>query len=508
MNRIYKVIWSKVKNQYVVVSELAHSNGKQSSTSKISSVRGSLRAMLAALMVAGGIFSFTPAVYAAQANEASVSVLSDGIFWLQNGDNSIVIDEGNFDTYFVGAVRQADGTYTINGQVVSDKNLYNINDEIGAFVVDNNVYTGEVLDQNSNTVLSMQQRTIVNEDGFYAGNGKGTYNTLSKDGLWVGGTKDGEGFHVDNDGNVRTTGNVMVDGAFSAANGNATIAEDGTTQIQVGSSQLRVADDVAGMSSGNGSVSVSNNSATLSGAGSVVDAGLNGIILTERTGNNSVTVNQDGTTVNGNLNVENGDFSAANGNATIEEDGTTLIQAGSSQLIVNDDVAGMTSGNGSIAVSNNSAEIRGAGNLITADLNGITLTERTGNNSVTVNQDGTTVNGNLNVENGDFSAANGNATIAEDGTTQIQVGSSQLRVTNDVAGMSSGNGSVSVSNNSATISAAGNNLEIGLNGIVTNGAFTAKGTATFEKGADMNGQKITNVQAGEVSATSTDAVSC
>ena len=393
MNRIYKVIWSKVKNQYVVVSELAHSNGKQSSTSKISSVRGSLRAMLAALMVAGGIFSFTPAVYAAQANEASVSVLSDGIFWLQNGDNSIVIDEGNFDTYFVGAVRQADGTYTINGQVVSDKNLYNINDEIGAFVVDNNVYTGEVLDKDSHTVLSMQQRTIVNEDGFYAGNGKGTYNTLSKDGLWVGGTKDGEGFHVDNDGNVRTTGNMMVDGAFSAADGNATIAEDGSTYIKTEKSQLMVNDNVAGMTSGNGSVSVSNNSATLSGAGSVVDAGLNGIILTERTGNNSVTVNQDGTTVNGNLNVENGDFSAANGNATIEEDGTTLIQAGSSQLIVNDDVAGMTSGNGSIAVSNNSAEIRGAGNLITADLNGIALTERTGNNSVTVNQDGTTVSG-------------------------------------------------------------------------------------------------------------------
>ena len=30
MNRIYKVIWSKVKNQYVVVSELAHSNTKSS----------------------------------------------------------------------------------------------------------------------------------------------------------------------------------------------------------------------------------------------------------------------------------------------------------------------------------------------------------------------------------------------------------------------------------------------------------------------------------------------
>ena len=237
MNRIYKVIWSKVKNQYVVVSELAHSNGKQSSTSKISSVRGSLRAMLAALMVAGGIFSFTPAVYAAQANETSVSILSDGIFWLQNGDNSIVIDEGNFDTYFVGAVRQADGTYTINGQVVSDKNLYNINDEIGAFVVDNNVYTGEVLDKDSHTVLSMQQRTIVNEDGFYAGNGKGTYNTLSKDGLWVGGTKDGEGFHVDNDGNVNTDGKftatsqsgdvIINNGQVSTHNENGTASLSG-----------------------------------------------------------------------------------------------------------------------------------------------------------------------------------------------------------------------------------------------------------------------------------------
>lgn len=47
MNRIYKVIWSKVKNQYVVVSELAHSNGKQSTKAEKSSISGSLRAMVA-----------------------------------------------------------------------------------------------------------------------------------------------------------------------------------------------------------------------------------------------------------------------------------------------------------------------------------------------------------------------------------------------------------------------------------------------------------------------------
>lgn len=50
MNKIYKVIWSKVKNQYVVVSELAHSNGKQSRTS-----RNSIRSRIAALVVCGAI---------------------------------------------------------------------------------------------------------------------------------------------------------------------------------------------------------------------------------------------------------------------------------------------------------------------------------------------------------------------------------------------------------------------------------------------------------------------
>ncbi|HIX84150.1 MAG TPA: ESPR domain-containing protein, partial [Candidatus Megamonas gallistercoris] len=53
MNRIYKVIWSKVKHQYVVVSELAHSNGKQSRTA-----RKSLRSRIAALVVCGAIAAF------------------------------------------------------------------------------------------------------------------------------------------------------------------------------------------------------------------------------------------------------------------------------------------------------------------------------------------------------------------------------------------------------------------------------------------------------------------
>lgn len=63
MNKIYKVIWSKVKNQYVVVSELAHSNGKQSRTS-----RNSIRSRIAALVVCGAITAF--GVYGALPNSA------------------------------------------------------------------------------------------------------------------------------------------------------------------------------------------------------------------------------------------------------------------------------------------------------------------------------------------------------------------------------------------------------------------------------------------------------
>lgn len=35
MNKIYKVIWSKVKNCYVVVSEIARNHGKEHSSRKI-----------------------------------------------------------------------------------------------------------------------------------------------------------------------------------------------------------------------------------------------------------------------------------------------------------------------------------------------------------------------------------------------------------------------------------------------------------------------------------------
>ena len=94
MNKIYKVIWSKVKHQYVVVSELAHSNGKQSSTSTISSVRGSLRAMLAALVVAGGVLTFTPHTVYAEAEIEEPEPVSTGMTEESTNDNITIVIDG------------------------------------------------------------------------------------------------------------------------------------------------------------------------------------------------------------------------------------------------------------------------------------------------------------------------------------------------------------------------------------------------------------------------------
>ena len=299
MNKIYKVIWSKVKNQYVVVSELAHSNGKQSRTS-----RNSIRSRIAALVVCGaiaafGVFSALPmdSVYAAEnvnvakaneyqyvaiktTDEGSVKSYTDSTgktytyhsefingakYWVRDGytieqiegkrfpeaqktaqiqaikspnastegllqsnrvllstpgqstvlgdtlqkadvgvymgatneggtktpsswnyyiqkNNGSYVDAGgaNFDTYFVEAEKQNDGTYKVNGKTVSSENLYVINDQnylytnaegkavyefgedsnhfkLGAFVVDGQIYTKNVFGKYNEVLMSAQQ---------------------------------------------------------------------------------------------------------------------------------------------------------------------------------------------------------------------------------------------------------------------------------------------------------------------------------------------------------------
>lgn len=115
MNKIYKVIWSKVKNQYVVVSELAHSNGKQSRTS-----RNSIRSRIAALVVCGaiaafGVFSALPnSAYAAgEGATGGTATSAQYIAILVDGSN---YSSRNYRTFTVDGKRYTYNKVNLGGQ--------------------------------------------------------------------------------------------------------------------------------------------------------------------------------------------------------------------------------------------------------------------------------------------------------------------------------------------------------------------------------------------------------
>lgn len=123
MNKIYKVIWSKVKNQYVVVSELAHSNGKQSRTAK-----RSLRSRIAALVVCGAIAAFgvfgTQNVMAAEP-EGGLATIDQYVAYkynqgdgFQSGYKKVFVRDKNSTNPFDGQYYWVRNGYTVEGEYV------------------------------------------------------------------------------------------------------------------------------------------------------------------------------------------------------------------------------------------------------------------------------------------------------------------------------------------------------------------------------------------------------
>lgn len=80
MNRIYKVIWSKVKHQYVVVSELAHRDGKRSSAAS-KSVR-----MLLAVLAVCGMTAFGLGMQDVYAGRGEDATASSGQYYVAIGE--------------------------------------------------------------------------------------------------------------------------------------------------------------------------------------------------------------------------------------------------------------------------------------------------------------------------------------------------------------------------------------------------------------------------------------
>ncbi|MGO5593047.1 ESPR-type extended signal peptide-containing protein [Acidaminococcus sp. HCP3S3_G9_1] len=120
MNRIYKVIWSKVRNAYVVVSELAKSQGKDKSEKNGCAGRNGLKAGLLAFCMAGGLMvgEIQP-VWAASVDAGTTS----------NGDaNTLAVGSGSSATgkgaLAVGGGSQASGDTAValawGSQALSD----------------------------------------------------------------------------------------------------------------------------------------------------------------------------------------------------------------------------------------------------------------------------------------------------------------------------------------------------------------------------------------------------
>ena len=429
MNKIYKVIWSKVKHQYVVTSEFAHSCTK-STTSRVGK---SAVAALAAFVLTAGV-----------------------------GGMSV----------------QANDTTSVNQEMLLAMQLSSSKDKNDVIVVP--VVLDEQIGstQTSKKEQIVAQESVQNDEGFYVRNGdKGTYNSLTKDGLWVGGTSNTTGFHVDNDGNIHTTGNAEVDGAFNAANGNVTIDADGTTYVHAGQSELQVTDNQAVLRHGNNGVIVNNDGVSVAGdvtADNSVKVGLVG----DDSDNNfapiyGTEIGADGSfsTAQGSFSVDkDGNVWAANGDVTIDADGTTYVHAGQSELQITDNQAVL----------------------------------RHGNNGVIVNNDGVSVVGDLNMEGelntGDLSAdtlsvAEGKFTVDKDGTTYAHVGQSELQVTDNQAVLRHGNNSVIVNNDGVALTGnvtADDSIKVGLVGYDEDNNFAP----IYGTEIDKNGIKTSTIVVG------------
>lgn len=154
MNQIYKVIWSKVKHQYVVTSEFAHSCTK--STGRMLGRRAA--AVLAAFILTAGV-GVVP-VWAVNTADATTAIIDgnysaylDAENTIDSSENSYVIGDGNtiknFDNTFVlGNNNNLYPNYSGAGVgssdtiVIGNDNNVNMNFGNGLLVGNNNTVTG------------------------------------------------------------------------------------------------------------------------------------------------------------------------------------------------------------------------------------------------------------------------------------------------------------------------------------------------------------------------------
>ena len=273
MNKIYKVIWSKVKNQYVVVSELAHSNGKQSRTS-----RNSIRSRIAALVVCGaiaafGVFSALPNSAFAAATGADtkpgqyIAVALDPDagndtkterYWNGHGWSYREVPYGEGDTYTYEDANDVEHTYnfqTVNGKnywvrdgykiTITENNRFTAYDEHGneiapevGFIIDS-----EKSDNADSAGLISSGEVLVADDEKHTTLTKNPLNTVDV-GIWGGATNSG-GTEINPDWNyyINDNGKGWKDVGGKSNFRQVHLQSDGTYNTKLDGSGIEVSTD-------------------------------------------------------------------------------------------------------------------------------------------------------------------------------------------------------------------------------------------------------------------------
>lgn len=157
MNRIYKVIWSKVKHQYVVVSELAHRDGKRSK-----SIVCSTAALLAVFALTAGV-GVAP-VWAVNTADATTELIDSNYSAYLDKKNTITNSE---DTYVVGNGNIIDNF--VKGMVIGNGNKLSSNGSGNLIIGNDNAGSGQVLN-NSIVLGSHNVWKAAASDNIFIGN--------------------------------------------------------------------------------------------------------------------------------------------------------------------------------------------------------------------------------------------------------------------------------------------------------------------------------------------------
>ena len=289
LNHIYKVIWSKTKNAWVVVSEIAKRDGKSSVKSVVTSLAGkSVAAVMVAMVMCGGVASAATGTQygtgATAAYNTSVAV----------GENAQATNSG---VTLVGANSQIQGQYsTVVGINNKDYGTSTNNNEILGSV--NNVKgQHNIIVGNGTTISSQGNASSISSDA------EGNYNVALGDFQSIGGDKNisilsdgyrlrgkqnisiGYGSHVGDSRNAEFSlaiGAASAQGNNTVAIGHSALAENvhnSDTSIAIGT--LAQASDSIAIGS-NSSGPVSSTRAYLNAQGSSVNIGFRNAIASNK----------------------------------------------------------------------------------------------------------------------------------------------------------------------------------------------------------------------------------